>query len=181
MQFWWKFIAFWCLFAYLILLLQDFIHGQTDVNRPQAIFKFNNETKNLSNAPAFFPVYQAPTIPESAQEAGLAFLPDSILPPSNVTVQFQIPRSAPFLTLGGIFDLTNANTGDISPTGILYAEAFKCAIIDINNNISLLPNTTLTYQVMDSGMSAAQALNAATLLTKYNAVAIIGILDFFQL
>ena len=165
------------LFALLLLVVLHFnsrCQGQSENGPPVATFTYSNETRNINNAPAFFPIYQQPNIPVSVQEAGLTFLADSIIPPSNVTIQYDLPRSVPFLTLGGIFDMTNVTTGDISPAGILYAEAFKCAIVDMNNNPSLLPNTTLLYQIFDSGSSSAQALNSAFLLGKLKAVSFIG-------
>lgn len=163
-----------CIKIYLFILLYFSRIAYISVLNEPATFVFNNETKNLNDYPAFFPTYQSEYISDTIFQANLNYLADSIISPCNYTVSFNIPRGAPYLTIGGIFDMTDATSGDLIPEGVLSAEAFKCAIVDSNANLSILPNTTLLYQIMNGGSLPSVALNAAYFLTNFNSVAIIG-------
>lgn len=166
----------WTIRWYLLSFIQIFVsvNAGTTEELPQALFVFNNATKDPANEAAFYPPFQFDDIPINADNDVFPFLTDGLLPPTNYTVDFILPRSSEFLTLGGVFPLTNKTTGRHIASGVLYAEAFKCAIVDANNNFSLLPNSTLLYQIMDTGGLASAAVNAAYLLLQRNAVSIIG-------
>ena len=93
---------------------------------------------------------------------------------SNLTEElFVAQNNASSFNIGALIPLTldgmNPNT-----EGILIAESFKCSIAFVNNNKALIPNTFLTYSILDTSRDINLAVNQALLLERNNTFAVVG-------
>lgn len=127
----------------------------------------------VQNNPVYIP-------PDSPSLINSSYPANSINPPRNFSASYSIPRTVKFLTIGGLFGLTNGTTGIFDKPGIQFAESFKSAILDVNNNPDILPNTTVLYQIMDTGRDPKDALNAAYLLIQQNVTSFVGLRDISE-
>lgn len=92
---------------------------------------------------------------------------------SNLTKEYYaVPNNSPSFNLGGLIPLTV--NGQASRDGVLLAESLKCSLNQINNNRGLIPNTSLTYSVQDTGTDINVAMNQALLLERRGTFAIVG-------
>lgn len=127
----------------------------------------------VKNNPIYIP-------PESPSLQNSSWPADVIEPPRNFSASYLIPRNASFIMVGGLFGVTNGTNGIYDRAGVQMAEAFKSAILEINNSTTILPSTTVLYQIMDTGRDPKDALNAAYLLIQQNVTSFVGLRDISE-
>jgi ABC-type branched-subunit amino acid transport system substrate-binding protein len=76
-------------------------------------------------------------------------------------------KTSPILILPAIFSITNASApGGINLAGFQMAEAFKCAVQQLNAS-QLIPGLQIKAQVADSGSGTDSATRIAAFATRY--------------
>ncbi|EPZ31654.1 GPCR, family 3 domain-containing protein [Rozella allomycis CSF55] len=80
-----------------------------------------------------------------------------------------VPRDATEIVLGGLFPMTRNSTN--APW---IKEAFRCAIDRINKDNSILPNTTLMYNIQDTADNPVSALYSGLQLWEQGLISVIG-------
>ena len=93
---------------------------------------------------------------------------------SNLTEELYVaPNNASSFNIGALIPMSFLG-GLPNTDGVLIAESFKCSINFVNNNRGLIPNTFLTYSILDTEFNVNVAVNQALLLERNNTFAVVG-------